>query len=95
VLGPAPSVRAALDLLETETTDVALLDENLAGVSVVPVAEVLTRRNITFAVVSGFARSLSALKEAPRLGKPVTDAMIRDMVLRLRRPSRAARPRDS
>jgi CheY-like chemotaxis protein len=44
VLGPALAVEEALRLLDGETPDVALLDVNLRGATVIPVAEALRAR---------------------------------------------------
>ena len=79
VIGPAPTVAKALSLIETEPPDAALLDENLDGVSVAPVALELSRRQIPFAVVSGHSRSPSnepVLQKASRAPKPATLAQI-------------------
>lgn len=76
VLGPAATVEEALRLLEGETPDVALLDGNLRGEMVTPVAERLRARGIPFVVASAYdGAQLDAmgLAGAPRMGKP-TDA---------------------
>lgn len=74
VLGPAPSVRVALGLLQRERPDAAVLDVNLAGERVTPVAEVLRRMSIPFILASGYgATDLSAepvLRDAVNIGKP-------------------------
>ena len=73
--GPAPTVAAALSLIATKPPDAALLDENLGGISVAPVAQELSRRGIPFAIFSGHGRSPSEeplLLQAPRAAKPAT-----------------------
>ena len=73
ILGPADRVPAALTLLAHETPDVAVLDVNLAGTAVWPVAELLLARGIPFVLLSGFGNSIdvpASLRGAPRLGKP-------------------------
>ena len=85
-LGPAPSVRRALALLENEWPDAALLDENLSGELATPVAEALAQRGIPFVVISGYARSLSSapvLQEVERLSKPASRASIGEVLERL------------
>jgi DNA-binding response OmpR family regulator len=58
VLGPAPSVPAAEQLLAAESTiDFAILDINLAGTSAFPIADRLARSRIPFAFVSGYEQS--------------------------------------
>ncbi len=74
VLGPAPTVERALDLLAQEQPDVALLDVNLRGKRVTPVAEVLQARAVPFVLITGYSEhqlSEAVLCEAPRLDKPV------------------------
>ena len=87
-IGPAASVEDALALIDSCHPDIALLDENLGGAPATPVAEALRRRHIPFAVVSGYTRERSVLREAPRIGKPATTEIVRDMVRRLRWPVR-------
>jgi DNA-binding response OmpR family regulator len=74
VLGPAPNVSAALGLLRTERPDAAVLDVNLAGEWVTPVAEVLRAMIVPFILTSGYgAADLDAepvLRDAVNVGKP-------------------------
>lgn len=53
VLGPAMSVRDALAIAEQERIDCALLDVDIAGHDVYPVAQVLQRRGIPFIFHTG------------------------------------------
>lgn len=88
VVGPASTVHEALGLLETEQPDIALLDENLAGTQVTPVAEMLKRHHIPFAIVSGYSRPRTndkVLLEAPRVEKPASAATILDLLDRIDR----------
>ena len=75
VLGPAPSVSVALDLIHRERPDAAVLDVNVAGERVTPVAEVLRALSIPFLLASGYdAKDLSGdrvLHEAVNVGKPL------------------------
>jgi len=78
VLGPAATVKQALRLLERgeEPPDVALLDVNLHGELVTPVAERLRASGIPFVLASAYDRVdllAPALAGVPNLGKP-TDA---------------------
>jgi two-component system, response regulator PdtaR len=84
VLGPAPSVRVALELLQRDRPDAAVLDVNLAGERVTPVAEVLRSMSIPFVLASGYgAADLSAdrvLREAINIGKPSgADRLLREL----------------
>jgi two-component system, response regulator PdtaR len=73
VLGPAATVAGALRLLAGETPDVALLDVNLGGEPVTPVAEELRARGVPFVLASAYhvpAQAAAALAGAPNIGKP-------------------------
>jgi DNA-binding response OmpR family regulator len=55
VLGPVPSVEDATALLATEThIDAAVLDVNLRGDLVFPVADALKERGVPFAFATGY-----------------------------------------
>ena len=56
VLGPVPSVADALALLVAEAVppDAAILDVNLGGEMVFPVAEALRERGVPFVFVTGY-----------------------------------------
>jgi len=86
VLGPVGSVGKALALLETKRPDVALLDEDLRGMPVTPVAEALRQSGIPFAILSGSDKSLTGdevLITATRLQKPAPLAAIREVLNKL------------
>ena len=53
-VGPCSSVATALKLIGAETFDLALLDINLNGEKVYPVAYALAERHIPFLFVSGY-----------------------------------------
>jgi CheY-like chemotaxis protein len=77
VVGPAPSVGRALALLGVERVDAAVLDVNVDGGRVTPVAEALKAREIPFVLATGYGTSAfpePALCEAPRVNKPVVEA---------------------
>ena len=74
VLGPASTVGEALRLLEGATPDAALLDVNLRGELVTPVAEELRARGVPFVLASAYDRAqltAEVLAGAPNVGKPV------------------------
>jgi CheY-like chemotaxis protein len=78
VLGPAATVAEALRLLERGATpDVALLDMNLRGEMVTPVAEALRARGVPFVLASAYARaqlpSAAVLAGVPNVGKPTSE----------------------
>ena len=80
VVGPAPSVEAALRLIATQgPPDLALLDVNLRGRLVTPVAKELAARGVPFLLVTAYAeRDLGdpILTNAPRLAKPAARAAL-------------------
>jgi DNA-binding response OmpR family regulator len=81
VLGPVPSVKAALDLLEHETPDAAVLDVNLGGEMVFPVADALAAGGVPFFFVTGYDRAVLPERHAAArwLSKPVeTSATVRE-----------------
>ena len=54
VVGPFDSVKSALTAARTEPLDAAVLDVNLNGAKVYPVAEMLASRGIPFLLLSGY-----------------------------------------
>ena len=54
VVGPFARVADALEAAQTETVDVAVLDVNVAGVKVYPVADVLAERGTPYLFLSGY-----------------------------------------
>ncbi len=55
VVGPVGRLTAALQLASEEALDAAILDVDLAGTKVFPVAAALQRRGIPFMFLTGFA----------------------------------------
>jgi DNA-binding response OmpR family regulator len=53
-VGPFSTVKEALNAVRCETFDVAMLDINIQGELVYPVAEVLVKSQIPFLFVSGY-----------------------------------------
>lgn len=76
VLGPAATIEEALDLLREQKPDVALLDVNLRGRMVTPVAEALRARGVPFVLASAYQHADAAapgLAGAPNVGKPTSE----------------------
>lgn len=74
VIGPAPSVGTALDLLRDEpAVDGAVLDYNLGGEMIEPVADALTAQRIPFVIVTGYGenRVNGSYPHATVLAKPI------------------------
>lgn len=55
VIGPAPSMAVALKLAAEEMIDIAVIDVNIRGAKVFPVADLLADRLIPFVFVTGYA----------------------------------------
>jgi PAS domain S-box-containing protein len=75
VIGPAAGIDQALALLDDQQPDVALLDINLGGRLVTPVAAALSERGVPFALLTADPRLAVGereLAEAPILEKPVS-----------------------
>ncbi len=72
IIGPAARVSTALVLARTEAIDLALLDVNIAGEEVYPVADELKARGVPFVFLSGYGlRGLKgAWADSPFLVKP-------------------------
>ncbi len=78
VIGPAASVAAALTLLDGDAAiDAAILDVNLLGEMVFPVADTLAARGIPFAFATGYDPNVIPARHAaiPLLRKPVDPAL--------------------
>ena len=91
VIGPVDRIEVAIELAESEPLDAALLDVNIAGNPVYPVAEVLARRGVPFAFVSGYGASdpgcPEAYRAAPVMPKPYGTADIERILALLLRPA--------
>ena len=74
----AARVAAALDLAEAEAIDAAILDVNVAGSEVFPVADQLRRRGVPFMFASGYGdRGVPGEFSAyPMLQKPYDPAAL-------------------
>ncbi len=72
VVGPAMRLETALEAVETEKLDFAILDINLAGKQSFPVADLLADRGIPFIFASGYGTAglNDRYREAPVVQKP-------------------------
>jgi DNA-binding response OmpR family regulator len=78
VTGPIPRLAQAVDAADRETCDAAVLDVNLAGERIYPVADILSRRNIPFVFVTGYGVLPGEYANRPRLCKPFKMADLLD-----------------
>lgn len=75
VVGPVPGVPEALDLVASAPVlQGAILDMNLRGQMVFPLADMLIERGLPFLFTTGYDRSVIPARFAhvPRLEKPIT-----------------------
>ena len=54
VVGPFGRLAEAMDAAKTESADAAILDVNIAGEKIYPVAELLEQRGVPFLLLSGY-----------------------------------------
>ena len=94
VSGPIPRVAEALDAVDHETYDVAVLDVNLGGDRIDPVADALCRRNVPFVFVTGYTENAlpGEFAERPRLCKPFKMGELLGILCRLVKSS-VSKPR--
>lgn len=74
VVGPAPNMAAARELVEAGEFDGALVDVHIRGERVFPLCEMLNARNVPFVFTSGYAdwQMPEKWQDRPRLQKPYT-----------------------
>ncbi|WP_206513267.1 response regulator [Pelagibacterium montanilacus] len=74
VLGPAPTVNAALTLMEQTAFDACILDVSLREGDSGPVAEALKAKGVPFVLSSAYERAtldkVPAFRDVPNIGKP-------------------------
>jgi CheY-like chemotaxis protein len=89
VVGPVAHMATALDAAASDGFDAAVLDVNLAGQTVYPVAEVLDARQVPFVFVTACGREAlpPLFCGRPHLGKPFAPAALIDAVARLIAPA--------
>lgn len=97
VVGPADRLESALRLAKSEALDGAVLDINLAGDYVWPVADALYARGVPFVLLTGFGKGLDlppSCRRTPLLTKPVRPpelkAALEGQIARVRLANRKA-----
>ena len=80
VIGPVATVAAALAIIEKQRPDLAVLDVNLRGERVTPVAKALQVMNVPFVLASAYERA-DLVMDAPlagtlNVGKPTMPAVL-------------------
>lgn len=91
-IGPATSCEQAMAMIREGRPDAALLDGNLNGEKIDPVADMLAAHDTPFAFVSGYDRDHLPQGHGarPMLGKPFIGSDVRAMLRRLAEEATAA-----
>lgn len=79
IVGPAASIRNALNLIATAGhLDAAVLDLNLRGETAIPVADALLERNVPFVFATGYGHGFVPVRyrHVKRCEKPMNPAKI-------------------
>jgi DNA-binding NtrC family response regulator len=91
VAGPVSSVTQGMRLIEQEAIDGAILDINLRGEMVFPLADALAERSIPFVYVTGYGKLLRACNHGrPVLQKPYSNQQLLKIIGEWRPPLRPA-----
>ncbi len=85
IVGPFPRVEPGLKAAREEPLDAGVLDINLAGGRVDPIAKALAERNIPFVFTTGYDRSMLPAEhtDRPALMKPFRPAQLIDALTAL------------
>ena len=91
VVGPVGRLGKALELASSAAIDVAILDVNVDGQGVYPVAAALAARGIPFAFVTGYGREgvRESYRGSPTLTKPFQRQDLRELLEEIRHARQA------
>jgi CheY-like chemotaxis protein len=94
VVGPAARLGTALELVRDETLDLAILDVNVAGESIYPVAAALVERKVPFVFSTGYGSAgiMDLYRDRPVLQKPFAQRDLQQKLLQALREDAQARP---
>lgn len=83
-IGPAASIEAGMAMADAEPLDAALLDVNVAGRQVFPIAEALRARGVPFVFSTGYGEAGLAdeWRGHPTVQKPFTEIAIRTALMK-------------
>ena len=83
VIGPAARLTAALDAVSRETIDLAILDVNVAGEPIYPVADALVQRSVPFVFSTGYGSAgiKDSYRDRPVLQKPFAQNDLKQKLL--------------
>ena len=82
IVGPATRLGKATELAQHEALDAAILDVNINGQEVYPVAELLAARSIPFIFCTGYGRGSlrEPYRDRPALQKPFRQRDLQELV---------------
>ena len=85
VVGPFSSIEETMQKIGDQVPDAAVLDVNLSGRAIYPLAQTLLRRKIPVLFVTGYDPSSihRKFRSVPRLAKPVDARQLQQAVARL------------
>ena len=85
VVGPISTIEKATSAIDAGDFDCAVIDLNLHGQSVVPIADRLMGEGRSFAIATGYGSDVvpDRLKSVPRIEKPFDPPALLDVVKRL------------
>lgn len=85
VVGPAPNMAAARELIEEGGFDAAMMDVHIRGERVFPLCEMLEEKGVPFVLTSGYAdwTMPDKWRDRPRLQKPYKLDDVRDILCEL------------
>jgi CheY-like chemotaxis protein len=83
VIGPVARLAAALDAVSRERIDLAILDVNVAGEPIYPVADALAQRSVPFVFSTGYGSAgiKDAYRDRPVLQKPFAQHDLKQKLL--------------
>jgi CheY-like chemotaxis protein len=89
VVAEASNLKQALGLAQTASFDVAILDINLSGQRIDPVAEILSLRNLPFIFASGYGDGCltDRFRDRPTLQKPFILSQLAEAIETALQPS--------
>jgi len=78
VVGPAPNMAAARELVDAGQFDAALMDVHIRGERIFPLCDLLAEKRIPFVLTSGYAdwNMPQKWRDRPRIQKPYTMAQV-------------------
>jgi DNA-binding response OmpR family regulator len=83
LVGAFSNIAPALRVAETDGIDIALLDVNVGGEKIYPVAEALAKRNISFILLSGYGADAIPIDHPDwrAFSKPFRDDELADVMI--------------